>query len=234
MIRIQNPRFGQVGNGGHARTMPSDALRLSPPRAAAARVCVQRLPISHDEASPAGGRVRAADRSFVPEFPEPFPQIFDIRNVFLVSKSSTSGRNPQPTINMTNLTKREIVTEIYRKSGFPQKQIVDTVQQTLDIIQKALADGRNVELRNFGVLEVQVRQQRIGRNPNKPESTVVIPQRAVVKFKSGKILKQQLKKIDLAAFKRNGKAKPAADDGDSVEAHPMRHSVEKRESQPHS
>ena len=48
------------------------------------------------------------------------------------------------------------------------------------------------------ILEVQVRKQRIGRNPNKPEAEVVIPQRAVVKFKSGKILKQQLAKIDLA------------------------------------
>jgi nucleoid DNA-binding protein len=99
---------------------------------------------------------------------------------------------------MANLTKREIVLEIYKKTGFPQKQIVDTVQQTLDNIQAALADGRNVELRNFGVLEVQVRKQRVGRNPNKPEAEVIIPQRAVVKFKSGKVLKQQLKKIDLA------------------------------------
>ena len=98
---------------------------------------------------------------------------------------------------MSNLTKREIVLQIYRKSAFPQKQIVDTVQQTLDIVQKALASGRNVELRNFGVLEVQVRKQRIGRNPNKPAAEVIIPQRAVEKFKSGKILKQQLKKIDL-------------------------------------
>ncbi len=98
----------------------------------------------------------------------------------------------------TNLTKREIVLEIYKKTSFPQKQVVETVQLTLDIIQKALADGRNVELRNFGVLEVQVRKARIGRNPNKPEAEVVIPQRAVVKFKSGKILKQQLKKLDLA------------------------------------
>jgi hypothetical protein len=99
---------------------------------------------------------------------------------------------------MANLTKREIVLEIYKKTGFPQKQIVDTVQQTLDIVQAALADGRNVELRNFGVLEVQVRKQRVGRNPNKPEAEVIIPQRAVVKFQSGKVLKQQLKKIDLA------------------------------------
>ena len=98
---------------------------------------------------------------------------------------------------MSNLSKREIVLEIYRKTGFPQKQIVDTVQQTLDIMLQALAEVRNVELRNFGVLEVQVRKARIGRNPNKPGVDVVIPQRAVVKFKSGKILKQQLKKIDL-------------------------------------
>ena len=83
----------------------------------------------------------------------------------------------------TNLTKREIVLEIYKKTSFPQKQVVETVQLTLDIIQKALADGRNVELRNFGVLEVQVRKARIGRNPNKPEAEVVIPQRAVVKFR---------------------------------------------------
>ena len=128
---------------------------------------------------------------------------------------------------MANLTKREIVLEIYRKSGFPQKQIVDTVQQTLDIIQKALADGRNVELRNFGVLEVQVRKQRIGRNPNKPTDTVVIPQRAVVKFKSGKILKQQLKKIDLATLERSGRVETDdeaddADDGEGVEEHPLR------------
>jgi len=103
-----------------------------------------------------------------------------------------------------NLTKREIVLEIYKKTAFPQKQVVDTVQLTLDIIQKALAQGRNVELRNFGVLEVQVRKSRVGRNPNRPEREVVIPRRAVVKFKSGKMLKQQLKKIDLGKLKSVG------------------------------
>lgn len=99
--------------------------------------------------------------------------------------------------NTANLTKREIVLEIYEKTGFPQKEIVSTVQMTLDIIMRALAEGRNVELRNFGVLEVQRRKSRIGRNPNKPDAEVVIPERAVVKFKSGKILKQLLKKLDI-------------------------------------
>src|SRR5882672_1482870 len=127
----------------------------------------------------------------------------------------------------TNLTKREIVLEIYKKTNFPQKQIVDTVQQTLDIIQKALASGRNVELRNFGVLEVQLRKQRIGRNPNKPDAVVVIPERAVVKFKAGKVLKQQLKKIDLRAFERSARGKSSEPhDGDAVDQHPLRKSAE--------
>ncbi|HRP03650.1 MAG TPA: HU family DNA-binding protein [Opitutaceae bacterium] len=104
------------------------------------------------------------------------------------------------TTPLTNLTKREIVLEIYEKTGFPQKEIVHTVQMTLDIVMRALAEGRNVELRNFGVLEVQRRKARIGRNPNKPETEVVIPERAVVKFKSGKILKQLLKKLDIQAL----------------------------------
>ena len=41
---------------------------------------------------------------------------------------------------MPNLTKHEIVLEIFRKTGFPQKQIIDNVQQTLDTIQRALAE----------------------------------------------------------------------------------------------
>ncbi len=117
----------------------------------------------------------------------------------------------------TNLTKREIVLEIYEKTGFPQKQIQDTVQMTLDIVMDALAAGRNVELRNFGVLEVQVRKARVGRNPNKPETEVVIPERAVVKFKSGKILKQKIKALNLEQLKANPPPPASADDGDDDE-----------------
>ena len=95
----------------------------------------------------------------------------------------------------TNLTKREIVLEIYEKTGFPQKQIQDTVQMTLDIVMDALAAGRNVELRNFGVLEVQVRKARVGRNPNLPEKDVPIPERAVVRYKAGKEMRADVLKL---------------------------------------
>ncbi len=117
-----------------------------------------------------------------------------------------------------NLTKREIVLEIYEKTGFPQKQVQQTVQMALDIVLNALSAGRNVELRNFGVFEVQVRKARIGRNPNKPETDVVIPTRAVVKFKSGKVLKAQIKQLDLEKLQAEKAHSPAPDsdrEGDS-------------------
>ena len=98
---------------------------------------------------------------------------------------------------MDNLTKNDLVINISQNTGLNQADVLSVIQQTLDQITDALAKGHNVELRNFGVLEVQVRKSRIGRNPNNPGVDVVIPQRAIVKFKSGKILKQQLKKIDL-------------------------------------
>jgi nucleoid DNA-binding protein len=98
-----------------------------------------------------------------------------------------------------NLTKRDIVLDIYDQTDFPQKEIRATVQLTLDAIANALSEGRNVELRNFGVFEVQIRKSRIGRNPNKPETDVVIPKRAVIKFKVGKELKIQLGHLDLDA-----------------------------------
>ena len=98
---------------------------------------------------------------------------------------------------MGTLTKRDLVVKISQDTGAVQQTVFKVVQLTLDHITEALARGENVELRNFGVLEVQRRKSRIGRNPNKPEAEVVIPARAVVKFKAGKVLKQMLKKIDI-------------------------------------
>ena len=95
------------------------------------------------------------------------------------------------------MTKRDIVVRISEETGLVQQQVLQVVQKSLDYITEAVAAGQTVELRNFGVFEVKVRKARVGRNPNKPETEVVIPERAVVKFKSGKILKQKIKQLSL-------------------------------------
>ena len=93
------------------------------------------------------------------------------------------------------MTKRDIVMRISDETGLVQQQVLDVVQKTLDHISAALAQGRTVELRNFGVFEVKVRKARIGRNPNSPEKDVPIPQRSVVKFKPGKEMREAVLKL---------------------------------------
>jgi nucleoid DNA-binding protein len=94
--------------------------------------------------------------------------------------------------DMGNLTKRDLVVRISNETGLVQQQVFDVVQKTLDYITDALSEGQNVELRNFGVFEVRLTKSRVGRNPNKPEKDVVIPARATVKFKAGKIMRQRV------------------------------------------
>jgi len=88
------------------------------------------------------------------------------------------------------MTKRDIVVRISKDTGMIQQDVVKVVQMTLDSISDAVAKGKTVELRNFGVFEVKVRKARIGRNPNAPEKNVPIPPRAVVKFKPGKEMRE--------------------------------------------
>jgi len=81
------------------------------------------------------------------------------------------------------------------ETGLRQQDVADVVQKTLDHISAALAKGDKVELRNFGVFEVKVRKARVGRNPNRPETDVPIPPRAVVKFKVGKEMRATVLKL---------------------------------------
>ena len=102
---------------------------------------------------------------------------------------------------MGTLTKRELVVTIANETGLVQHQVFDVVQRTLDHITDALAKGDTVELRNFGILEVRLTKPRVGRNPNQPGSSFVIPARATVKFKAGKIMRQKVSNLS-AELKR--------------------------------
>jgi nucleoid DNA-binding protein len=93
------------------------------------------------------------------------------------------------------MTKRDLVIRISNDTGLIQQDVLTVVQKTLDYITEAMIAGKTVELRNFGVFEVKLRRPRIGRNPNDPDKDVTIPARAVVKFKPGKDMREQVLKL---------------------------------------
>ena len=99
---------------------------------------------------------------------------------------------------MANLTKRDIVVKISNDTGLVQHQVFEVVQRTLDVITDSLARGEDVELRNFGIFEVRLTKERVGRNPNQPGSSFKVPPRATVKFKAGKVMRQKVSKLSSA------------------------------------
>lgn len=90
------------------------------------------------------------------------------------------------------MTKRDLVVRISKETGIIQEDVFTVLQKCLDYITDALIKGEHIEFRDFGVFEIAVRKQRIGRNPNKPENVVTIPERKVVKFKPGKRMKAMI------------------------------------------
>jgi nucleoid DNA-binding protein len=94
-----------------------------------------------------------------------------------------------------NLTKKEIVESVYKQTQMSRADIGSILDIILDVMSRAVVDGRNIELRNFGVFEQQVRKSRVGRNPNRPTDIVIIPERRIVKFRAGKNLFNTLQSV---------------------------------------
>jgi len=113
----------------------------------------------------------------------------------------------------STVTKRDLATRVRialrSDVKMHQAQVADVITHTLDAIRDALVNGDTVELRNFGVFKIEIRKERIGRNPKDPSVDIRIPARKVVKFRSGKEMKNQLD----AAASAEAEAPPAPEPG---------------------
>ena len=90
---------------------------------------------------------------------------------------------------MKTVTKKEVskrVANYLNEKIYTTERFVDAV---FTVIREVLSEANpeiRIEIRDFGVFEVCIRKARIGRNPNRPEMVVSIPERKVVKYKPGK------------------------------------------------
>ncbi len=89
------------------------------------------------------------------------------------------------------MTKKDIALKIAEDNNIKQTLVKKIIQKTLDSIVDSLSKSETVELRNFGVFKVKVRKGRLGRNP-KTGVSVPIPQKKVVTFKPGLIMKKKV------------------------------------------
>ncbi len=96
---------------------------------------------------------------------------------------------------MATVTKRDLVIELSNQTGLKQQDVSTLVEAFIDLVGKELSSGNEVTFRTFGTFEVRVAKAKIGRNPNKPEAEVRIPDRCVVRFKPGRELKASVAQL---------------------------------------
>ncbi len=94
---------------------------------------------------------------------------------------------------MATITKRELAESISQKLGSPQTSTKQIIQLFLDLCIEELAKGNRLEFRDFGILTTVERGSRVGRNP-KTGASVNVPPKRVVRFKSGRLLKEKAQK----------------------------------------
>ena len=89
------------------------------------------------------------------------------------------------------LTKLDIVEMVIQRIGFTRNKSMDVVEQVLEIIKRALEQGDDVLVSNFGKFSVKEKDQRKGRNPATGE-TMVLDARRVITFKSSNTLRDKI------------------------------------------
>ena len=100
---------------------------------------------------------------------------------------------------MATITKKELIDRIADTTGHRRVQVKKVVQQFLDEIVAELGKGNRLEFRDFGVFESKLRKARRAQNP-KTLQPVAVPEKRTVKFKVGRLMKQQLAELTGASI----------------------------------
>ncbi len=89
------------------------------------------------------------------------------------------------------MTRAEVIDALWKQSGLSKKDAEMVVKAIFASIAEALATGRRIELRGFGVFRIRHRRPRAARNPKTGASVTVPPKRAVL-FKPSRDLLRAL------------------------------------------
>ena len=92
---------------------------------------------------------------------------------------------------MQTITKKELIDRIAETCNHKRVVVKKIIQTFLDEIIDELGHGNRLEFRDFGVFESKVRAARTAQNPKTLER-VSVPSKRTVKFKVGRLMKEQL------------------------------------------
>ena len=84
------------------------------------------------------------------------------------------------------MNKGGLVAEVAKRTGLGKAEVGRVVDATIDAIRDSVIRGDRVTLADFGTFERKHRNERIARNPRKPDVPIVVPARDLPAFTPGK------------------------------------------------
>lgn len=98
---------------------------------------------------------------------------------------------------MTTITKKELVTELSNVTGARHVESLALLEAFMELVSNHLAEGNEITLRTFGTFDLRVARGKVGRNPKRANSEVMIPDRCVVRFRPSKELKSKVAAVSV-------------------------------------
>jgi DNA-binding protein HU-beta len=92
------------------------------------------------------------------------------------------------------MNKAELASILATKLNVSKKLAEDFIENFTATVTDELKKGNEVVLAGFGVFLAKTRAGRMGVNPQNPSEKIQIPAVTVAKFKTGKALKDALKR----------------------------------------
>jgi DNA-binding protein HU-beta len=75
------------------------------------------------------------------------------------------------------MNKGGLIAEVSKRTGLSKADVGRVVDASIDSIRDTVVKGERVTLADFGTFERKRRNQRIARNPRKPDVPIVVPAR---------------------------------------------------------
>ena len=87
---------------------------------------------------------------------------------------------------------RGLVAEVSKRTGLSKAEAGRAIDAAIDSIRDSVVHGERVTLADFGTFERKHRNERIARNPRRPEIPIVVPARDLPAFTPGKEFRDQV------------------------------------------
>ncbi len=94
-----------------------------------------------------------------------------------------------------NLTKKDLINQIYMQIGFSKQISESLINDFLSLFVENLIKEKKIKLSKFGTFTIREKKERIGRNPKTKENKI-IKARKVVLFKPSKEFKEFVNQED--------------------------------------